>query len=41
MADALAKLLIEKNVISKAEFKEQLLKERAAYQALLQNPNSH
>ena len=41
MADAVTKLLIEKGVISEAEFKEQLLKERATYQALLQNPNSH
>jgi hypothetical protein len=29
MADAVTKLLIEKGVISEAEFKEQLLKERA------------
>jgi hypothetical protein len=41
MADAVAKLLIEKGVISEAEFKEQLLKERATYQALLQNPKPH
>src|SRR5918994_3570314 len=32
MADAVTKLLIEKGVISEAEFKEQLLKERAALQ---------
>jgi hypothetical protein len=32
MADAVTKLLIEKGVISEAEFKEQLLKERATYQ---------
>jgi mannitol/fructose-specific phosphotransferase system IIA component (Ntr-type) len=41
MADAVAKLLIEKGVISEAEFKEQLLKERAKYQTLLQNANPH
>lgn len=41
MADALAKLLIEKGIISEAEFKEQLLKERAAYQTFLQNPKPH
>jgi hypothetical protein len=41
VADAVTKLLIEKGVISEAEFKEQLLKERAAYQALLQNPKTH
>ena len=37
MADAVTKLLIEKGVISEAEFNEQLLKERATYQTLLQN----
>jgi hypothetical protein len=37
MADAVTKLLIEKGVISEAEFKEQLLKERATYQTLLHN----
>jgi hypothetical protein len=31
MADAVTKLLIQKGVISEAEFKEQLLKERATY----------
>ena len=37
MADAVAKLLIEKGVITEAEFKEKLLQERAVYQKLL-NP---
>lgn len=41
MADAVTKLLIEKGIISEAEFKEQLLKERATYQALLQSPKPH
>ena len=41
MADAVTKLLIEKGVISEAEFKEQLLKERATYQALFQNTKPH
>jgi hypothetical protein len=41
MADAVAKLLIEKGVISEAEFKEQLLKERTTYQALLHNAKPH
>jgi mannitol/fructose-specific phosphotransferase system IIA component (Ntr-type) len=41
MADAVTKLLIEKGVISEAEFKEQLLKERATYQTLLQNAKPH
>jgi hypothetical protein len=36
MADAVTNLLIAKGVISEAEFKEQLLKERATYQTLLQ-----
>jgi hypothetical protein len=40
-ADAVAKLLIEKGIISEAEFKEQLLKERATYQALLHNAKPH
>ena len=35
MADAVTKLLIKKGLISEAEFKEQLLKERATYQTLL------
>jgi hypothetical protein len=37
MTDALAKLLIEKGVITDAEFKEKLLQERAVYQGIL-NP---
>ena len=37
MADAVTKLLIEKGVISEAEFKEKLFQERAVYQKLL-NP---
>jgi hypothetical protein len=41
MADAVTKLLIEKGVISEAEFKEQLLKERATYQTLLHNAKPH
>jgi hypothetical protein len=32
MTDALAKLLIEKGVITDAEFKQKLSEERAAYQ---------
>ena len=35
-ADALAKLLIEKGLITEAEFKEKLSAERAGYQAMLQ-----
>ena len=35
MTDALAKLLIEKGVISDAEFKQKLLEERAVYQRIL------
>ena len=35
--DALATLLIEKGVVTDAEFKEKLLKERAVYQHIL-NP---
>ena len=34
--DALSKLLIEKGVITKAEFMERILQERATYQAMLQ-----
>ena len=34
MADAVTKLLIEKGVITEAEFKEKLLQERAVYQKL-------
>jgi hypothetical protein len=37
MADAVTKLLIEKGVITEAEFREKLLEERAAYQKIL-NP---
>jgi hypothetical protein len=37
MADAVTKILIEKGVISEAEFKRKLLEERAVYQRLL-NP---
>ena len=33
MTDALAKLLIEKGVITDAEFKQKLLEERAVYAA--------
>jgi len=35
-ADALAKLLIEKGVITQAEFMQKLSAERAVYQAMLQ-----
>jgi len=34
MADAVTKLLIEKGVITEAEFKQKLLEERAVYQKL-------
>ena len=37
MADAVTKLLIEKGVITDAEFKQKLLEERAVYQRIL-NP---
>jgi hypothetical protein len=37
MTDALAKLLIEKGVITDGEFKQKLLEERAVYQRIL-NP---
>jgi hypothetical protein len=37
MTDALAKLLIEKGVITDAEFKQKLLEGRAVYQRIL-NP---
>ena len=37
MANAVTKLLIEKGLITEAEFKEKLLQERAVYQKLL-NP---
>jgi hypothetical protein len=36
-SDALAKLLIEKGIITQAEFTEKLSQERAAYQRML-NP---
>ena len=39
MTDALAKLLIEKGVITDAEFKQKLLEERAIYQRIL-NPTT-
>jgi hypothetical protein len=39
MTDALAKLLIEKGVITDAEFKEKSLQERAVYQRIL-NPTT-
>jgi hypothetical protein len=39
MTDALAKLLIEKGVITDIEFKEKLLQERAIYQRIL-NPTT-
>jgi hypothetical protein len=39
MTDALAKLLIEKGVITDAEFKQKLLEERAVYQRIL-NPTT-
>ena len=40
MTDALTKLLIEKGVITDAEFKQKLLEERAVYQRIL-NPTAH
>ena len=39
MTDALAKLLIEKGVITDAEFKRKLLEERTVYQRIL-NPTT-
>ena len=39
MTDALAKLLIEKGVITDAEFKQKLLEERTVYQRIL-NPTT-
>ena len=39
MADALAKLLIEKGVITDGEFTKKLLEERAVYQHIL-NPTA-
>jgi hypothetical protein len=38
--DALTKLLIEKGVITDAEFTQKLLEERAVYQRIL-NPTAH
>jgi hypothetical protein len=35
MTDALAKLLIEKGIITDAKFKQKLLEERAVYQRIL------
>ena len=35
MTDALAKILIEKGVITDPEFKQKLLEERAVYQRIL------
>ena len=35
MTDGLAKLLIEKGIITEAEFKQKLLEERAVYQSML------
>ena len=37
MTDAAVKLLIEKGIITEAEFKQKLLEERATYQRIL-NP---
>jgi hypothetical protein len=39
MTDALTKLLIEKGLITDAEFKQKLLEERAVYQRIL-NPTT-
>ena len=39
MTDALAKLLVEKGIITDAEFKQKLLEERAVYQRIL-NPTT-
>jgi hypothetical protein len=39
MTDALAKLLIEKGIITDAEFEQKLLEERAVYQRIL-NPTT-
>ena len=38
MIEALAKLLIEKGVITDAEFSQKLLEERAVYQRILNPP---
>ena len=40
MTDALAKLLIEKGVITDAEFKQKLLEGRAVYQRILNPTNA-
>jgi|SRR5918993_1319504 hypothetical protein len=40
MTDAVAKLLIEKGVITDAEFKQKLLEERAVYQRILNSNNA-
>ena len=40
MTDALAKLLIDKGIITDTEFKEKLLEERVVYQRIL-NPTAH
>ena len=39
MTDALAKLLIDKGIITDAEFKQKLLEERAVFQRIL-NPTT-
>ena len=39
MTEAVAKLLIEKGVITDAEFKQKLLEERAVYQRIM-NPTT-
>jgi hypothetical protein len=39
MTDALAKLLVEKGIITDAEFKQKLLEGRAIYQSIL-NPTT-
>jgi hypothetical protein len=38
MADAVTKLLIEKGIMTEAEFKQKLLEERATYQRILNPP---
>jgi hypothetical protein len=40
MTDALDKLLIEKGIISAAEFKQKLLEERAVYKRILNPPTT-
>ena len=39
MTDALAKLLIEKGIITQAEFTQKLLEERAVYQRIPRHSN--